>query len=272
MTPSAVCRVARGQLNLVLQRTQIDIRAADDQQHPLVAPRRARRPLVSAASGSAAAGSTASRSSLPHRCAAPRGSPHRRAGAPRRHGAASASHAMAPMRRAPSESAAMPDTSTSTGAPASRARYSVGASSGSSASIAAAALEPRRDAGDQAAAADADERAIRHAGVVFDFGGQRRRADHDLALVVGVHQQRAALAPGARGSRPAHRHSSAPPTVTTAPSSRELVALGAARRLGHEDLAAHAERLRRHRDGDAGVAARGDDDAGRRASGWRASG
>jgi hypothetical protein len=42
-------------------------------------------------------------------------------------------HAMPPIRRAPSESAAMPPTDTSSGAPASRARYNVGASSGSSA-------------------------------------------------------------------------------------------------------------------------------------------
>jgi hypothetical protein len=40
---------------------------------------------------------------------------------------------MAPMRRAPSESAAMPPTATSTGCPASRARNKVGAPSGSSA-------------------------------------------------------------------------------------------------------------------------------------------
>ena len=91
----------------------------------------------------------------------------------RRRGAASASHAIAPMRRAPSESAAMPDTSTSTGRPAARARYSVGASSGSSASIAQRPCEPRADAGDQAAAADADERAIGHAGVGLDLGGER---------------------------------------------------------------------------------------------------
>ncbi len=97
------------------------------------------------------------------------------------------------MRRAPSESAAIPDTSTSTGSARRAGSVQRRRELGLERIDRAALLEPRADAGDQAAAADADERPIGNAGVGLDLGGERRRADHDLALVVGVHQQRAAF-------------------------------------------------------------------------------
>ena len=83
-------------------------------------------PDRSAASGSAAAGSTASLNSRHmKRCASRIASSVSSAVCAMWR--CEISHAIAPMRRAPSESAAMPPTATSTGAPAARALNSVSA-------------------------------------------------------------------------------------------------------------------------------------------------
>ena len=148
--------------------------------------------VVSAARPSAAAGSTARRSSVQSASWAAR-----MAASSRTCEAATCCcatrQAIEPMRRAPSESAAMPATSTSTGFPVGECAVEGRREHRLERLDPAAVLEPGRDAGDQPAAADADERAIGQAGLVLDFGRERAGAGHDLRLVVGVHQQRAAL-------------------------------------------------------------------------------
>ncbi|ODV14151.1 MAG: hypothetical protein ABT20_00705 [Rubrivivax sp. SCN 70-15] len=167
----------------------------------------------------------------------------------------SIAHAIAPMRRAPSESAAMPETSTSTGRPRRERRLEcvdVGP-----------AFEPGGDAGDQPAAADADQHALGQAGVGLDLGRQRAGAGHHLELVVGVHQQRAAvaLARQAGGERVGVGRAADDDART---QRRQRGALGGTADLGHEDLARHRQRTGRGGHRDAGIAARRDHDAGRR--------
>jgi hypothetical protein len=95
------------------------------------------------------------------------------------------SQAMAPM-RAPSESAATPLTATSTGCPPARARYSVGASSGSSATT--RARWPNQDChtGNQAATTHADQHAVGQAALRFDLVASVPAPDHHLGLVIGT--------------------------------------------------------------------------------------
>ena len=99
------------------------------------------------------------------------------------------------------------------------------------------------------------------AALLLDLARQRAGAGDHLGLVVGMRQQRAgfALARQAGLQRLAHRPR--PSTTTWAPSSRSLACLAGLRHCGHEHFALHAERARRRRGGDAGIAAGGDDHA-----------
>ncbi len=123
------------------------------------------------------------------------------------------------------------------------------------------AVHPGGHAADEAAAAHADEQAVgQPAALLLDLQGQRAGAGHHLGLVIGMGLQRArGLLAGHAGLKglgirgAGHHH--------LGPQGAQPGALGLGRDLGHEHLAAHAQGLGGGRHGNAGVAARGDDDA-----------
>ena len=102
-------------------------------------------------------------------------------------------HGTAPIRLAPNESAATPDTPTSTGSPAASARSIAGITSGSTLTTLARPRIPRRHPGDQPAAADGDQHRVEPGHLVVELTPHRALAGHDQLVVVGVHEQRAGL-------------------------------------------------------------------------------
>ena len=123
-------------------------------------------------------------------------------------------------------------------------------------------FKPGRQTTNQTAAAHTDQHAARQAALGLDLGAQGGSTGHDLHLVIGVHQHRAAefltRQAGFIGlgiTFTCHGHCRA--------KLAQPITLGLARDGRHKHLAGHAQRLRRRRSRNAGIAARGNDHAGR---------
>ena len=133
------------------------------------------------------------------------------------------SNPMSPNLLAPSESAAMPETGTSTGPPAASAACRVGMTTGSTATGSRLAVGRRGNTGKEPAAPDRDDDGVDRGLVLEDLQRKGAGAGRDLGLVVGVAEHRTRLGRvsdcGPRRPRRTRSRPGAPSHRTTAAGS-----------------------------------------------------